>query len=442
LQNDLAAVCVEDVTPFSQSGGTLEINDDCTITYTPPMDFTGIDNFVYTSITEEFATSDNEELVTRSSAEVEVLVVDGELDSLYVQEEIICSEQLETYFINFYFPFVNDNYHWRLCGESEWQIIPSSPMILEFDAFSYPGYCLEFVDLDHLDDIVVKEKDVVVCEYAPCCFQNFQVFSELECDSDSIYLVYTLGEVAATQNYQWKHCWSDTWNEISVISDFSEPFLIKDAINSDICLEFRNVTCNDHYFAIWEENVNCTVTSIELFSLNGKAEGKYNEINWRTASETKNAYFILERSEDGEHFTPITRVSGHGNSNTVQKYYYNDFINKEKAYYYRLAAVDFDGNQERMSKVILIERDSKPRLNVFPNPTSQFLQIHFSHSTKEKINWQITNIDGRKVMEGFTEEEDSQLKIGVEDLPNGTYFLQIGKSGEKGHLVERFVVMK
>ena len=363
LGNDRDAICVSDVTPFSQAGGTVAINDDCTLTYTPPTDFLGVDYFLYTNIIE-IPYIDFE---SNSSAEVKVLVIEEGLDSFYVQEEIICSgqEQLdfdEKYLANFYFPFYNGNYYWRFCGDTDWQFVgdtisgPDTPLVFEFTNYPNKGYCLEFVDLNHPNDIVVKEKMDVNCLYIECCFIHFDVNFEKNCDpdTDSVQMTFTLENVAASQKYQWRHCWTETWNDILVEEgqNLSEPFIIEEESNSDICLEFRYAFCKDHYFAFWEENINCPTTSS-------------------------------------------------------------------------------------------IESDIKPtRLNIFPNPTSQFLQIDFPNFNKAKIDWQILDVQGRTVMEGFAETESNQLHLGVESLSAGTYFLKVSEALSNEHFIERFVVVK
>lgn len=78
------------------------------------------------------------------------------------------------------------------------------------------------------------------------------------------------------------------------------------------------------------------------------------ELNWSTTSETDNAGFIIERSDDGgvsfseiaSHLTETSLV-GAGTSTTTQNYSYTDLApNANTTYTYRLSSEDSNGNVE------------------------------------------------------------------------------------------------
>jgi hypothetical protein len=67
-------------------------------------------------------------------------------------------------------------------------------------------------------------------------------------------------------------------------------------------------------------------------------------LNWVTASEANNAFFVIERSKDGIHFEALAEVKGMGNSE-VPIYY--DFVDESPLAafsFYRLKQIDKSGS--------------------------------------------------------------------------------------------------
>jgi hypothetical protein len=98
----------------------------------------------------------------------------------------------------------------------------------------------------------------------------------------------------------------------------------------------------------------CTVLPIELVAFDGTAKDKYNLLTWSTATEKDNDYFIVERSDDAQHFTEVGRVKGNGNSNHLLNYSLKDYNLTNGITYYQLRAIDFN-KKEQYSNVIAVE---------------------------------------------------------------------------------------
>lgn len=80
---------------------------------------------------------------------------------------------------------------------------------------------------------------------------------------------------------------------------------------------------------------------IDLESFSYQCSGDITIIKWITSSENNCNYFILERSDDGVYFEPITTIAGSGNTNSSSSYGYIDNVSSEA--YYRIIDVDYDG---------------------------------------------------------------------------------------------------
>ena len=95
--------------------------------------------------------------------------------------------------------------------------------------------------------------------------------------------------------------------------------------------------------------INITLP-VDLISFEAEREEDNIKLNWSTASEENNDYFEIQKSYDGEVFTPIGYVDGAGNSNAVVEYSYTD--SETNKAYYRLKQLDYDGEFEYSDIVV------------------------------------------------------------------------------------------
>lgn len=114
-----------------------------------------------------------------------------------------------------------------------------------------------------------------------------------------------------------------------------------------------------------------TVLPIELISFTlSPINNEYFNIQWVTASEFNNDYFLLERSIDGVTFTSIATIPGNGTSSIPHNYHFDDYdVLLNKRYYYRLKQVDIDGTFMYSSIISGIMSGTIP-VSIFPNPTT------------------------------------------------------------------------
>ncbi len=117
---------------------------------------------------------------------------------------------------------------------------------------------------------------------------------------------------------------------------------------------------------------------VEMISFKGRNLGSYNLLEWSTASEIDNDYFMVQRSFDGEHFETIGRIEGAGNSTEQVDYTWTDYINTDKDMaYYRLEQVDYDGNSTHSEVISVRNYILKNAVEIFPVPFREQLNISF-----------------------------------------------------------------
>lgn len=92
-----------------------------------------------------------------------------------------------------------------------------------------------------------------------------------------------------------------------------------------------------------------TIMPILLLSFTAYQHQRSIKIEWVTASEINNDYFVLELSTDLQNWNIVTYVQGAGDSNSLLKYSYVDENPYHGISYYRLTQHDFDGKFEVFS---------------------------------------------------------------------------------------------
>ncbi|MEQ9466556.1 MAG: T9SS type A sorting domain-containing protein [Ekhidna sp.] len=174
-------------------------------------------------------------------------------------------------------------------------------------------------------------------------------------------------------------------------------------------------------FSIYSTDVDANPLPVELIDFTGRIEGRDVRLSWATLSEINSDYFLVERSEDGKTFKAIGSVSSHGNTNVRHDYTYLDMNAGERAYYYRLKMIDFDGYFEYSPTIQIIPDLSNVKVLVYPNPSSGFIQIHgISAATIRGIYFYDLNGKLHKHLDSITNSN-----VNLSDLQSGHYLLRM-----------------
>jgi len=123
-------------------------------------------------------------------------------------------------------------------------------------------------------------------------------------------------------------------------------------------------------------SISC-ILPIELTSFTVNHSNGFNLLQWSTATENNNDYFLIEKSSDAINFNVLDKITGAGNSNQKLNYHYKDNSLTEGVVYYRLKNVDYNGKIK----------------------TSDIIAIENRNSNKGPIK--ITNMLGQEVESGY-----------------------------------------
>ncbi|MFH2094266.1 MAG: T9SS type A sorting domain-containing protein, partial [Bacteroidota bacterium] len=165
--------------------------------------------------------------------------------------------------------------------------------------------------------------------------------------------------------------------------------------------------------------MDCTILPIELLSFNALCRDNETILNWSTASERNNDYFVLLKSYNGITYAAIDTIKGAGNSNQISDYSIAYTDEYDGLIYYKLKQVDFNGNFA-YSDVIVKSCSGKPDYIVSPNPVA------------EGRNWKILGL----------EENDELVIVDLlgrtykeKHLPKGVYIIKVN-----GEYINKLIV--
>lgn len=187
-------------------------------------------------------------------------------------------------------------------------------------------------------------------------------------------------------------------------------------------------------------NIGCVPLPVELLYFTGtKKPNGVNLLEWSTATEKSNDYFIVERSVNAVDFTEIAKIKGAGNSNKTIKYSVNDYSAVNGTTYYRLKQSDFD-KRYTYSNVISVSNISNVKMSVAPNPANDEIIISYNCDASSE---EIVNIYDSKGNIVLTKKllctgGTNKVSLNISELNTGIYivFVSLGDKLHKTKIIK------
>ncbi|NII27792.1 T9SS type A sorting domain-containing protein [Pseudoflavitalea sp. X16] len=209
-------------------------------------------------------------------------------------------------------------------------------------------------------------------------------------------------------------------------------------------IDFTGINSFSTFGGIWLVNLQ---QALPVTWLNVQATPVNNEkinIKWSTAMEMNNAFFEVERSDDGGSYRPIAKVPGKVNSNTVSHYAVDDQDVAPGVHYsYRIRQVNLDGRGSYSKVVTATLEGAGIQVRVMPNPVQLTLQVEITAASRQQGQLVITDAAG-KVLEQQKLTMPAGKKLFTTDVSrysNGNYFIRVLTAG--GEVVlKKFIIQK
>lgn len=169
--------------------------------------------------------------------------------------------------------------------------------------------------------------------------------------------------------------------------------------------------------------LECAISlPIELVDFDAAPGTDHVALSWRTATESNNSRFDIEKSTDGDNWTVIGTLEGAGTKNTPTNYSWIDYSrNTSSTIYYRLKQTDYDG--QFSYSWIRSTTVATPEFSVYPNPTNGMVSVS-SESSVSVDDIRVLDAHGRTIPVELISESENRVKLDLSTAQPGIYFLQ------------------
>jgi hypothetical protein len=178
---------------------------------------------------------------------------------------------------------------------------------------------------------------------------------------------------------------------------------------------------------------------VELASFTAKADKENVDLIWKTASETNNRGFVVqrlkvrdqERRNGGSEWKEISFVNGNGTTAEENLYSYTDRNLEPGVYSYRLIQLDLDGTRTRSGvvDVEVIQQVTEYLLEQnYPNPFNPTTMIEYTIAEAGFVTIHIFNSTGeeiKKLVNEYKAAGGHKVNFNAAGLPSGIYYYRI-----------------
>lgn len=182
----------------------------------------------------------------------------------------------------------------------------------------------------------------------------------------------------------------------------------------------------------YETDLAMVVLPVELTSFTASLNDKDIILNWKTASETNNYGFEVQKSKDGVNYLTLGFVKGQGNTSSGASYSYIDRGTEGKNYY-RLKQIDFDGSFS-YSNVVETENYTVTGYRLYqnyPNPFNPITRISFNMAVAGEAELSVYNSLGEKVgtlLKSNISAGKHSVDFNAEGFSSGVYIYELRTS--------------
>ena len=187
------------------------------------------------------------------------------------------------------------------------------------------------------------------------------------------------------------------WKKVSDHAVVSDP---KTITISGVTIPAVSTRASEPQWLTLGSKSHSTLLPIELVSFTATCDGRSALVEWTTATERNNDYFVLERSDDAINFTEIARVAGAGNSIEPIDYAYTDYGIHGGDNYYRLVQVDYDGTRTASEIIVAncIEPEvGEPDVQAYPNPFNGELTLELDNFGNRPATIEVYDMLGKLI---------------------------------------------
>ncbi|MCC6693355.1 MAG: T9SS type A sorting domain-containing protein [Chitinophagaceae bacterium] len=178
--------------------------------------------------------------------------------------------------------------------------------------------------------------------------------------------------------------------------------------------------------ASFAKDPGLTVLPLNEFEFSAQKENNTAKLLWTIGVPMRYTYFEIERSVTGSAFEKIHAQNA---TSSAVNFMYLDTDMPNGIIYYRIKVFEANGSSF-YSKVAVINNKKMEVFEVNPNPAVDFIYVSHASAKTIKANIRIVDAVGKtvKVISGQSIFPGNKLRIPVQDIAAGTYFVEIDGS--------------
>lgn len=160
------------------------------------------------------------------------------------------------------------------------------------------------------------------------------------------------------------------------------------------------------------------------------------DLRWTAVTDAQHSHFEVERSGNGWQFQAIGRVEGQ------QPFAFTDLQPLEGLNHYRIRQVDRDGSiSYSKTLTVLNELGSGLRVQIYPNPAPDQVNLRFTGERPEKLQLQVTDLSGRTLITRslVSGNNGNEIQLDLRALPAQTYMLRVVNANGEIRARQKFV---
>jgi|GEM_PF-1988202 len=267
------------------------------------------------------------------------------------------------------------------------------------------------------------EDGVLIFDYVilyPCAYYSLE--TEIVCNEDDTFNIFLTTDLWMPFSYYTviNHV-NDTTYLFDYLFDSFGPFPQSDGFHFTVYLTNYNECQLNANSSI----VDCNNLSIDLLDFEANSDGENIMLNWSTASEYENDYFLLSQSNDGENFREIALINSIGTSNITNYYKYIHELPTipHSNIYFQLQSVDYSGVIETYD---IQEVDVSKFTSIYSELKNNTINVYCNNKNQE-LNAQLFSSNGQLVKQTNL---NSNNHIKTDGLPSGVYILSVTKNSK------------
>lgn len=201
--------------------------------------------------------------------------------------------------------------------------------------------------------------------------------------------------------------------------------------------DYNFASNSDNYISVGSVDYLNASLPVELLSFTAVSTGEIVVLDWKTASEINNDYFVIEKSMDGITWDFVLQIPGAGNSDTQLSYNHIDYTGCEGHCYYRLTQVDYDGVQKKYKAVVINNNKNIYDISVTPNPIQTEAHVNCQFPKDGTYTFRIISSTGQSVYEAkvIGAKGSNTFTCKTDQYLPGIYYYTITNS--EGHIVQQ-----